>query len=507
MAGLNTKTISPNIPVEEITVNYHDVAYKLKPIEALIEATVGAFWNEDAYYAKGSILSGQVLSNVAEVAKSDPRFPLQLAAYARNVLNLRTTPQVLLVEAANIEASKPFVRSYAPKIIKRADELSGVTAYQLSAHGKPIPNSLKKGVADAFAKFDEYQLNKYDSEKGAVKLGDVLRLIDRKTNYPVTRAMYNYLVNDEVDAEALPKIAALKKLLSKDAIDVEAKQLISESAVTWETLISKFGSTAETWELAIPNMGYMALLRNLRNFEEKKVDLTPVLEIIQDTARVKASKQLPFRFYSAYKATSSQKVRRAIAQAFEASVSNVDLPGRTAIIVDLSASMHSPLSKNSSVMYKDVGAVLGAVATKKAEDSVVVGFADVAKRVMLNPDDTMISNVEKILAADVGGSTHAHLAFNEIQGEKFDRVILVSDMQCYGNSSGWTTGVTKEWDAYVRKYPKARLYSIDLHAYGTSQVPSTERNVTKLNGWSDKVLDYIVLSEKRDVMEVEIRKW
>ena len=161
---------------EEKTVNMEGaLAFKMDAKSRLIERSVGAFWNEDLFYAKGSTIAADLVADIAAVAATDPKFVLQLAAWARNELYLRTTPQVLLTEAANIQACKPFVREYTPKIVRRADELAEVIAHQLSTHGKPIPNSLKKGLADAFSKFDEYQLNKYDSSKSAVSLGDVLQ--------------------------------------------------------------------------------------------------------------------------------------------------------------------------------------------------------------------------------------------------------------------------------------------------------------------------------------------
>jgi 60 kDa SS-A/Ro ribonucleoprotein len=510
MATLN-KSRSTNIATRrqaESTQTYHGNAFKTNAVERLIERTVGAFWNENSFYEKGDKRDNALVSDLREVAKTDPRFPLQLAAWARNELYLRTTPQVILVESANIEEAKPYVRQYTPKIVKRADELAEVIAYQLSAHGKPIPNALKKGLADAFSNFDEYQLNKYDSDKGAVSLGDVLRLIARKKNWPVSEALRNYLVNDVVDADALPKIGALKALLQKDSIDAEAEELIRKSHVTWETLISKFGSSKENWERVIPNMGYMALLRNLRNFEEKGVDLAPVLKRISDPNEVKRSKQLPYRFYSAYKQVSNSKVQRAIAQAFEHSISNVTLPGATGVAVDHSGSMDSPLSDKSKMSYFDVGAVLGAIVAKKAEDSVVVTFGNHAKRVDLNPDDTMMTNIEKIKKTYVGHSTNAHEAFNIFDNADLDRIVVISDMQCYGgNTAYWNTGLNSRWEQYRKAHPKAYLYSLDVHAYGTKQIPSYDNHAVTINGWSDKVIDFMTLTERRGVMESEIKKW
>lgn len=515
MATLNKSrsTVRAAKNKSEITVNLHgSPAFKMAATDRLIERTVGAFWSEDAFYSKGSTIAAEIVKDVREVAQTNPKFPLQLAAWARNELYIRTTPQVLLVEAANIEACKPFVREYTPKIVKRADELGEVIAYQLQAHGKPIPNSLKKGLADAFAKFDEYQLNKYDSSKTEVSLGDVLHLIYRREGYPVSKALWNYLVNDEVDAEALPKIGALKEMLKSKTFDDNARDLIAKSSATWETVISHFGSTKEVWESVIPNMGYMALLRNLRNFEQKGVDLNPVIARISDPEQVKRSKQLPFRFYSALVNIEKPVLRTAVSRAFEASVSNVSLPGRTGILVDLSGSMSSRLSDKSNLSYRDVGSIMGAIAVRKADDSEVVGFGSTAERIRLNQDDTMMTNKDRISGTDVGGSTYAGLGMKVLAdyGE-FDRIILISDMQCYGQSlnylTGYTTTVNEEWKKYSNKYPNARLYSLDLHSYGTKQFPSTDGKVTTITGWSDKVLDFINLSEKRNTMISEISKW
>lgn len=525
MVKLNTKD-SVNLSaldLEDQTLNEEgEVAWKLSAKESLIERVLGAFWSEDTFYKSGDKVANDIVKDIRSVAKADPKFVLQLAAYARNEIYLRTTPQVLLVEAANIEECKPFVKEYTPKIVKRADELADVIAYQLGVHGKPIPNSLKKGLAAAFANFDEYQLNKYDSDKKGVSLGDVLRLIYRREGYPVSKTMWNYLVHDIVDAEALPKIAALKELLSKDKIDLV---LLHKSGATWENVISRFGSSKETWEAVMPKMGYMALLRNLRNFDKAGVNLDPILEIITDENKIKYSKQLPYRFYSAYKEIDNQKINRAIAQAFEKSVSNVTLEGTTAVLVDLSGSMTGArVSEKSKVTNAEVAAVLGAIAAKKAANSVVIGFGETARIIKVNPDDTMITNIDRIVKTNVGHSTNAGLAFRLLIDNKIkvDRIVLVSDMQCYDTTGGKGSKVSQfggyfPWytDSFVNeeleKYRKTvnrnvYLYSLDVSAYGTRQTPKSSKKNILLNGWSDKIIDYMNLVET-STMEQQITKW
>lgn len=495
---------------EQVTLNLAGgPAFRIGVKERLIERVLGAFWNENLFYASGKQVSDAIISDIKAVAQTDPEFVLRLAAYARNEMYMRTTPQVILVVAASVAETKPYVRKYAPRIIKRADELMEVVAFQLLQFGKPIPNSLKRGIADAFANFDEYQLNKYDSDKSTVKLSDVLRLVERRKNYPVSEAMRDYLINDKVDAEALPKIAALKELLSKSEPDDE---LIAKSGVTWETLISKFGSTKENWQKVSKNMGYMALLRNLRNFEKFDVDnINEIAARIADPVQVRKSKQLPFRFFSATRSVSNQVLEKAISDAFEASLGNVSLDGKNAIIVDLSGSMTSKLSEKSNVSYKDVASLLGAIAAKLSPESVVVGFADSATKIEIKSRDSVMTGVQKIVGTSVGGSTYAHKAF-ELLGtdERFDRIILISDMQCYdenprAKSTSFSfygaSSVNTLWDKYRKKHPNAKLYSLDVSAYGSSQTPKWNgNNVVQLWGWSDKLIDFMKNSEDKDQM-------
>lgn len=76
-----------------------------------------------------------------------------------------------------------------------------------------------------------------------------------------------------------------------------------EIPYTWETELSSRGDTKEVWDelIASGRVGYMSLLRNLRNIIKSGADITPVLAVLSDSIQVKKSKQLPFRFFSAYR--------------------------------------------------------------------------------------------------------------------------------------------------------------------------------------------------------------
>ena len=85
---------------------------------------------------------------------------------------------------------------------------------------------------------------------------------------------------------------------------------LAAAGMTWEALAGWLQGPldAAAWEALIPSMGYMALLRNLRNFDQAGVPdevAEQVAARLADPAQVARSRQLPMRFLSAYRAAPS----------------------------------------------------------------------------------------------------------------------------------------------------------------------------------------------------------
>ena len=113
----------------------------------------------------------------------DVEATLQVAADLRQVDHIRTTPQVILVRAANYDKGTGLVRKYASQIIQRADEPAVQLAYQLATYGKPIPNTLKKSWRSYLSGQSAYSLAKYRMESRTVKTVDVVNLTHPAGNY------------------------------------------------------------------------------------------------------------------------------------------------------------------------------------------------------------------------------------------------------------------------------------------------------------------------------------
>ena len=153
-----------------------------------------------------------ILTATAVAATKHPRDLLAVAHWARREMNIRTTPCVLLAIAASQVRTKPFVRDYCCKIIYRADELRQVFAAYLHLFGRPFPNSLNRGLADAFGNAGEFELLRYDTRDHPT-FADVLLMIDRGRGRAVSQPLFEYLVNRKViDPQATPLIAARKAL-------------------------------------------------------------------------------------------------------------------------------------------------------------------------------------------------------------------------------------------------------------------------------------------------------
>jgi len=445
---------------------------------------------EDKFYTSNE----NTLKEIQALCRKVPRKVLLfLAKYCRNELRLRSISHLLLAEASmrwdvRPDESKHDVIEYAPEIIQRVDDITETISYWITHLGKgkksKLPNALKKGLGRAFNKFDEYALAKYNRD-GAIKLSDALNLVHPK-----------------------PKDAAQAELFKRV---LDGKLATPE---TWEVEISGKGSTAENWNAIAPKMGIMALVRNLRNFEQKGADvaLAHALEKLQDSETILNSKLLPFRFLSAEREVSHQATKDALRQALHLSIDNLPkLAGKTLYIVDNSGSMSSAIAGKSKVTCSDAACIMAAIGHRLSDESTVIVFGERAAIVPVSKLDSAITNSQRIGATDVGHSTYAFKALELAiaQNIQADRIILLSDMQCYGDrpigASFFSQYQTHEstlqyqFDRYMKKVNKnCKLFSIDLQGYGNLQFLEDQRNVFPLGGFSERIIELIARLESAE---------
>lgn len=414
---------------------------------------------------------------------ADAEAALQLAAELRSGWNLRVTPQVILVRAANHEQVRGtgLIRGYASQIIRRPDENATGLAYQLSAYGKPVPNSLKKAWKAALESATSTALAKYRMESRGVKTLDVVNLVHAYS----------------------------------PAIDALMKGELKLTGETWESLISTQGSGREQWAKAVDVMGHMALLRNLRNLLKNGVD--PELFTCKLVEGAQTGKQLPFRYYSAYRAVQEVGAPPAVLAAVEQSLelSLGELPrfaGRVMSLCDNSGSAQGTATSSMGRMQVSTIANLSAVLTARRADQGHVGvFGDRLETFAV--EGRVMANVERAerLARNIGMGTENGIWLFWDQAirrrEHWDHVFVYSDMQAghgglfglnreaYGQyvwpGSGQSIDVPKLIETYRREVnPRVMVYLVQVAGYGDTIVPETYRGTFILGGWGDGLLRY-----------------
>ena len=443
-------------------------AYKMRDKEKLITQVLTSFFNEAKFYGDNS---AEMQETIKSVIKTDPQFVANLAVFARREFNMRSVSHILTAYLAHEVEGKPFTRKTVKWVTMRGDDVTEIMSCYLNLFGKPIPNSLRKGIADAFKGFDEYTLAKYKGEGKGVKMRDILCLCRPTPKDEEQSAMWKRLLNGEL-----------------------------ETPYTWETQLSANGNNKETWEELIESgeVGYMALLRNLRNIlKANPSNVEKVLKTIENPVAVKRSKQLPFRFLSAYKELENiggSRVFDALENAIEASVDNIPkLAGTTVIAVDVSGSMRDTVSEKSKVRCYEIAMLLGLVANKICENSIFYTFNNDIKKYPVSHRSGIL---ETALKSSCGGGTDMFLPFNKMIADrvKADRIIVLSDNEC--NRGGYWG---KPVQTLADEYRKATgndiwVHAIDLQGYGTQQFYGAKTNV--IAGWSEKVFNFIKLAEQ-----------
>lgn len=454
------------------------VAYSMADKNLLVNQVLTSFFGEKKFYGDNS---NEIIETATRVARRDPEFVANLAVFARREFHMRSISHVLtailakhapILEVGHDEYKRRArVRSMVPAVVVRADDITEILAAYLALYGKPIPNSLKRGLGDAMKRFDEYALSKYKGEGKTLKMRDVLRICHPQPGTKEQSKLWKRLINKEL-----------------------------ETPFTWETELSAHGNTKEVWEGLIQSdqVGYMALLRNLRNIiNAQPYNINKVYTTLADPEQVRKSKQLPFRFLSAYKElefvpAASSEVFDVLETAIDISVENMErLPGRTAIVVDVSGSMSSTISSKSQMRCAEVGLLLGVIASRICEDSIFLTFSTSLQNPKISSRGGILTQAKNLFAN--GGGTNMNLPFDHLikHGIFVDRIIILSDNEVNGRSN---MAVQTKAAAYRREVnTHCWVHAIDLQGYGTQQFDGPQTNI--IAGWSEKVLQFILLAE------------
>lgn len=363
-------------------------AKRTSPEQALRRSVLSCLLWEKEFYEDGKSIADRILHNAAQC---DAGTVSGLAIEARNVHGLRHVPLLLLTDM--IRRGGSGVADTVAQTIRRADEMAELISIYWKDGKKPLSKQMKRGLAQAFGKFSEYQLAKYDRE-GAVRLRDVLFMTHPKPK--------------DAEQEALFKRVADRALVTPD---------------TWEVGLSGGADKRETFERLIREgkIGYLALLRNLRNMMDAGCDRQLVADAI--IARKGSELVFPFRYVAAARAC--PQLEPYIDQALcEAVSTGPRLPGQTAVLVDVSGSMGDKLSAKSDLTRMDAAAALASVVNGEVR---VFTFSH---NVVEVPARRGMAGIDAVIGSQPHGGTYLGQAIAALNANvKYDRLIVITDEQ------------------------------------------------------------------------------
>src|SRR5207344_749172 len=145
---------------------------------------------ENQFYEDGVEIAGRIAELVPKV---EAERVAALAVETREQMKLRHAPLLLVREMARYKTHRALVSETLDRVIQRADELCEFVAIYWKDGRVPLSGQVKKGLAVAFPKFDEYQLAKYD-RSGPVKLRDVLFLCHAKPRDAAQAGVWKKLI-------------------------------------------------------------------------------------------------------------------------------------------------------------------------------------------------------------------------------------------------------------------------------------------------------------------------
>jgi hypothetical protein len=489
---------------------------------------------EDTFYETGDKRDDRYAALVRQVAVSDPDWLYRFIGWLRNSANMRSASVVAAAEAvhARLEAGLTDQvlttpdnmaignKHFIAQAMARADEPGEFLAYWTARYGRGttlgLPKPVKRGLELAVQNlFSEYAYAKYGQADGGYGLARVVDLVHAKPKAPWQGDLFEHALNelhkrDKPIPESLTMLQARQKLLSmpqderKGYLELPgAAAMLQDAGITWEALSGWLGGplTAKFWEALIPTMGYMALLRNLRNFEKAGISKSArkaVQERLADPAQVAKSRQFPFRFLSAYRAVEGDWWSEALSDALDASVGNLPkLPGRTVIITDTSGSMRSAISSKSSVSHVDIGALFGVALAKAGMDAELWGFADGTFKYELPKGGSVLKGIQGFdkKIGSVGHGTETIKAL-KTAWNGHDRVVLISDMQAFADYGSYGYGTRRSSEKVTGAVPaEVVMYGLNPSGYRSTALDLSKPNRYEIGGFSDQVFRMMALIE------------
>jgi len=442
------------------------------------ELIVNTLYGRDSFYESTNekvVRMNQLFTQL--VAKGKVDFIANLLDYARNEMHIRNMPITGIKAFSDAlrtnNASFSNMRNLTTNVVKRADQITDALALFIGKTSKAhLPMAIKRGLADAFNNFDEYQFAKYNRNT-SMTFKDAIRIVHPVPSNDTQNAIFAAIIKDSLKTPDTWEVA-----LSTNGQKSEADKRTQKEI--WEDLIDR------------KKLAYQATLKNLRNMVQANVSEAHLDKVAHYlVASVYTSKSLPFEFLAAFDAvvgfTKYQPLINALYECMDKSADNIPVLGdKIWVIVDTSGSMKGRAADTACFL-----AAALARANRSAKYFAVTLFHSSAWQVTLNTNTPVMSNYIYLQKQVGGGSTNfeAALAQEANLGFKPDVVFVLTDgeINSFGTANYWgNTSIS----AVAKAAPGAAKFVINMESAETTPLP-TRLGWHALAGWSPKMFDFI----------------
>ena len=411
------------------------VARHITLTQQLMRTVMSCMLWENTFYEDGKTIAERIKELCASLV-STPAVIADIALKAKNDMRLRHVPLLLVRELFRCKENRDLAGRTLYEIISRPDDITEFLAiYWKDNRDEPLAKQAKLALGRAFHKFSAYQLAKYNGGSKAIKLVDALRIV-----HPTKSDLLGKLRRNEL-----------------------------ETPVTWEVELSKGGDKKETWTRLIngSKLGGLAFLRNIRNMREANIDMDLIRSGIE---KIDSGRLLPINFIASAK--HNPHFEPEIEKKFFECFGKEKVGGNTVLLIDVSGSMSDRLSGKSELTRADVASALAMIARETFDDMQLFSFSDTIVKLPARRGFA----IKNMLDQQSHQCTYLGSAVRTIIAEvPHDRLIVITDEQSHDSVPDF----------------KGYLINVASNKNGVGY-----GQCVHIDGWSDKVIDYIVQSEK-----------
>lgn len=431
-------------------------AISLSPEQELSRVLMSCMLWEDSFYESGIVIADRLEGCLLKVS---PEVAAKLVRKARFESKLRHAPLWLTRLMAKHPKYRSQVKPLLSEIILRPAEAAEALAMYWKDGKEKLTRHYTAGIGEAFKRFDEYQLAKYN-RNSAVKLRDVLRICHPKPKDEEQSKLWKRLLSGELQTPDTWEVA------------ISAAKSPEEKKAQWQRLVTE------------NKLGPLALMRNLRNIYEAGVNN----ELIRNSIKqCNPAKLLPFQIIAAAIASPQNEDVLDVLDVLEGLILKMlegesKLAGKTAILVDVSNSMTDSLSAKSTMKRQDAACGLAILAKELCEESLVFSFSDcltfVANRRGFALRDAILNSQQRN-GTYLGGAV-AKLCDNRDKFP-FERLIVITDEQSADSLRHPGKGI--------------RSYIINIGPYDNSVGYG---DWIRINGFSENTISFIAEYENAE---------